>query len=475
MKLHIYLKTITPILLSLNLLLVTEPTVLGTTNNSDRNINIAQINQQSSQNNENKKLIKSFEELKKSIQSFNSELQSAVNNPEQRDKINSQDVISKIEKFREELSKIQQTEQVKKVIEITDDINATVEPLKDGLKTEGVTKVQRQLASFDGESVPKNYDGKFGPATQSKINNFLNINIDALEKESNQIKTNFQKGLDPQNKLPIENLPATTNTDVITELHSRVNTLKNDINKLSLIVYMLLFMILIGMGIYGYKFYLFVNTPNKKAAPNNNKTQFIDIENFQRELSEVYKILNRLEQKIKEIENSSQNNNPTNQTYSSTYTNPITHQPITQNRQVAYIHQPTNSNLHFQSHTSNSNSQLLSTYNHNSRSLSRSAITVSESEYTAEQRRLGRSVSPILESSNRGNYWILAEGSHEYLFPKGGMKINEHNYHTIATFFECVGYQPNISNNFTVVKAAKVSSIGEQWELREIGQLHFSN
>jgi len=122
---------------------------------------------------------------------------------------------------------------------------------------------------------------------------------------------------------------------------------------------------------------------------------------------------------------------------------------------------------------SNSDSNLLSAYNLDSRSLSTRTITVSESDYTAEQRRLGRSVSPILKLNSRGSYWILKEGNNEYLFPKANLKINEHNYNTIATFFECVGYQPGALNNFTVVKLAKVSSIDERWELRETGQLNF--
>ena len=220
-----------------------------------------------------------------------------------------------------------------------------------------------------------------------------------------------------------------------------------------------------------------MNIPHKKAAPNNNKPQFIDIDNFQIELNEIYKSLNRLDQKIKEIESSYQNQNPTNQTHSSTYTNTGTNQPLNQNRQVGYIHQSVNSNLYSQSDISNSDSNLLSAYNLNSRSLSQSATTVSESEYTAEQRRLGRSVRSILESNNRGNYWILSEGSNEYLFPKGGMKINEHNYHTITAFFECMFkyHGSQATNKFKLIKPAKVVMIGssQTWQVTERGIIEF--
>ncbi|MTJ49509.1 hypothetical protein [Dolichospermum sp. UHCC 0259] len=117
---------------------------------------------------------------------------------------------------------------------------------------------------------------------------------------------------------------------------------------------------------------------------------------------------------------------------------------------------------------------LVSAYNINPHSLSEQAITVYETEYSFKQRLLGKKIQPILESDSRGNYWIITEGNDEYLVPKANIKINEHNYlATISTFFNCLGYNSNSSNTFTLVKPAKVYKIGEQWELIKIGELQF--
>jgi hypothetical protein len=471
MKRYINFKNIAPLILSISFLLGIGQIAMGTNANSSKeNSNGQEIIQQSDKNNQNAKLINAFNELKDSIKSFNSKLPLAVNNPSQQNEVNSQDVILKIEKLKKELSTVQQTETVKKNILILEEINTTIAPLKDGLQPDGVSQVQKKLDFFVREGISKKSYGKFGETTQQEIEKFLNQNLNALEKKVSQIKLEKINIASPQN-----NLAPAKNNDKSKELESQILELKNDIRKISAVVYILLFIILVGMGIYGYKFYIFVNTPNKKAVQNNNKMHFVDIDNFQIELNEIYKSLNRLDQKIKEIENRYQN--PTNQTYLSTYTNTGTNQPLNQNRQVGYIHQPVKSNLYSQSNISNSDSNLLSAYNLNSRSLSQSATTVSESEYTAEQRRLGRSVRSILESNNRGNYWILSEGSNEYLFPKGGMKINEHNYHTIAAFFECMfkcqGSQA--TDKFKLIKPAKVVMIGssQTWQVTERGIIEF--
>jgi hypothetical protein len=471
MKRSINFKNIAPLILSISFLLGIEQIAMGTnTNSSKENSNGQEIIQQSDKNNQNAKLINAFNKLKDSIKSFNSKLPLAVNNPSQQNEVNSQDVILKIEKLKKELSTVQPTETVKKNILILEEINTTIAPLKDGLQPDGVSQVQKKLDFFVREGISKKYYGKFGETTQQEIEKFLNQNLNALEKEVSQIKLEKINIASPQN-----NLAPAKNNDKSKELESQILELKNDIRKISAVVYILLFIILVGMGIYGYKFYIFVSTPNKKAMQNNNKMHFVDIDNFQIELNEIYKSLNRLDQKIKEIENRYQN--PTNQTYLSTYTNTGTNQPLNQNRQVGYIHQSVNSNLYSQSDISNSDSNLLSAYNLNSRSLSQSATTVSESEYTAEQRRLGRSVRSILESNNRGNYWILSEGSNEYLFPKRGIKINEHNYHTITAFFECMFkyHGSQATNKFKLIKPAKVVMIGssQTWQVTERGIIEF--
>ncbi|MEH2284794.1 MAG: hypothetical protein V7K90_26315 [Nostoc sp.] len=258
------------------------------------------------------------------------------------------------------------------------------------------------------------------------------------------------------------------------QIESQIGEMKNEIKILSVIVYILGFIIFVGLGLFLYKFYIFLNVSNKKVnnqSNHDNEPKFIDMEHFQIELNEIYKQFKKFDEQLTELKLVYQNRN--NQSYTSTYTDVITTQSVKPIKEASYPKKPVNTDLDLPPSISNYDSNLLSAYNLDSRSLSTRAITVSESDYTAEQRRLGRSVPPILEFNPRGSYWILKEDNNEYLFPKANLKINEHNYNTIATFFECIGYQSGALNNFTVVKSVKVSSIDERWELRETGQLNF--
>jgi hypothetical protein len=78
----------------------------------------------------------------------------------------------------------------------------------------------------------------------------------------------------------------------------------------------------------------------------------------------------------------------------------------------------------------------------------------------------------VFKSKPRGEYWII---DNKYLIPKPKHKIQEHNYETLATLFECYNYEPNGINNITLIKPAQVSLIDgeEKWQLEEIGILQF--
>ena len=119
----------------------------------------------------------------------------------------------------------------------------------------------------------------------------------------------------------------------------------------------------------------------------------------------------------------------------------------------------------------------VATYNKNPDSFSTEATEVSETEQSIEARRLGTSQPAIFEKARRGkgNYWILIQSGFSYLVPKANIKINEYNYETVETLFECQGYQSGYSSDFTLVKPAIVSPIlsGEKWQLVELGVLQF--
>ena len=242
---------------------------------------------------------------------------------------------------------------------------------------------------------------------------------------------------------------------------------------------------LVGLVLFCiYRIISIVEQQRKLAGLVKSNQTFIDTENFQMQMDEIFRTLNNLDTRLKQLENSHKNksqnqtqNQPQNQPQNYSYKSNPSQFPATPQRTEPVVKTKTFTSQSYQSanlsNLSNTNIQLVSVYNMNARSLSDQATTVSESEYTAEQRRLGRNVQPILESDSRGNYWIIVEGSMEYLVPKAKMKINEHNYLTISTFFNCSGYNPNSINNFTLIKPAKVSSIGDKWELIEVGELEF--
>lgn len=115
--------------------------------------------------------------------------------------------------------------------------------------------------------------------------------------------------------------------------------------------------------------------------------------------------------------------------------------------------------------------QLVATYNHNFNLLSKKAVQVSETEESMSQ----HSQSATLETTRRGNYWIINAGELNYLIPRPKLRINSHNYKFLDKLFDCCGYQLGEYNEILLLKSAKVSviSIGQKWELVERGVLYF--
>ena len=120
--------------------------------------------------------------------------------------------------------------------------------------------------------------------------------------------------------------------------------------------------------------------------------------------------------------------------------------------------------------------QLLKDYkDENKRTiLSQNAITVSAATESIDNSRLGIGKS-VLEKKRRGNYWILKQGSSQYLVPSDTININEYSIDTLKKLFECQGVNSEGSKGkFELLKPAKVSSIGEEkWQLSEPGKLEF--
>ena len=120
--------------------------------------------------------------------------------------------------------------------------------------------------------------------------------------------------------------------------------------------------------------------------------------------------------------------------------------------------------------------QLLKYYNDQEKRaiLSQNATTVSATIESIDNSRLGVG-KPVLEKQRRGSYWILKQGSSQYLVPSDTININEYSMDTLKKLFECQGVNSEGSKGkFELLKPAKVSSIGEEkWQLSEPGKLEF--
>lgn len=119
--------------------------------------------------------------------------------------------------------------------------------------------------------------------------------------------------------------------------------------------------------------------------------------------------------------------------------------------------------------------ELVDLYNKNAQQLKTQAMSVSETEESQSNRRLGEIKFIQFEQNNRGNFWILSLKEGEYLVPSQRLRINEFNYKTIKVIFACENYQPRYSERFVLIKPAKVSAAvnGKSWQLESSGVLKF--
>lgn len=467
-------------MLILSLSLTFTPKVYAVDNNMINNMIIAENtnNQKSNQ----KSMNQAFEDLKNAMKSFNDDLKTVINDKKgSLENINSQNILEKLDNLQQQIKSLSNNSQLPTIV---NDINSTItdidkilKPLRDGFSNKGnITQIQKELGFFQKRNIPDRYYGTFGKTTQEELEIFTNNKLEELEKQIKSLNSAVNtQGVTAKNPI----ISSTKNTiNKVKNDGVNINDVNSSLNKLTITVIILGF---ISLGLILFCIYRIITLVEEQRRlrgllpPHQTNQKFIDIDNFQVELNEVYRRLNNFDERLKQIERNYQNQNYQTQNYQnssfissnvtpiSRNTQPI--EPVTSNSYQAAKNTPT--------YLANTNIQLVSTYNISPRALSEQATTVSESEYTAEQRRLGRNISPLLECHSRGNYWIITEGNNEYLVPKANMKINEHNYLTISTFFNCLGYNHNSPNNFTLIKPAKVSKRGEEWELIEVGELQF--
>lgn len=121
---------------------------------------------------------------------------------------------------------------------------------------------------------------------------------------------------------------------------------------------------------------------------------------------------------------------------------------------------------------------LVDIFNNNPKLFSQNAIEVSETSESIDNRLLDYNQPVVLEkvSRNKGIAWVINIDSSDLLIPKNNLKINEYNYQTIESLFTCKDYKSGQSDDFRLVKPAKLTpkEKGETWELTEKGELQFN-
>ena len=128
---------------------------------------------------------------------------------------------------------------------------------------------------------------------------------------------------------------------------------------------------------------------------------------------------------------------------------------------------------------SNEEVKIINLYQKNNTEVLSRRVTqeVNVTEESVNNYRLGGQKIFLNKSSRgRGKYWIINEGSFKYLVPKKNLTIDQYSYNIIAeALFECKGYQQGRSQQFKVLKPAKVFELpeGEKWGLENKGILEF--
>jgi len=455
----------------LSMSLLSADKVYAVDHNITENIIIAQ------KPNKKANVSQALKDLKDAIKSFNDDIRKVVAENKNQNEVNSKSILKKLDNFNEELSSLPENIQTSKIVNninfTVSELDKIIKPLENGLTNNKITQVQKDLNFFKRRNIEEKFYGTVGKTTQEEIEKFtnnkikeLNTQIVSLESLLNKKEVKSTPGISPQP----QKSPSKAKNDGL-----ELNAVQSSLRNLTITVIILGF-ILLGLIIFCiYRIITLVEQQRQITNSLKNNQKFIDIDKFQIELNEIYKRLNNFDARLKQIESSSHNKtNKTPSNYSSTSPNIPISQPRTEPVYQPQPLQPRINQSYQPANISNTNIGVVSAYNINPRSLSEQAITVSETEYTSEQRRLGKNIQPILESNSRGNFWIITEGNDEYLVPKANIKINEYNYvTTISTFFNCLGYNSNSSNEFTLVKPAKVYRRGEQWELIEVGELQF--
>lgn len=214
-------------------------------------------------------------------------------------------------------------------------------------------------------------------------------------------------------------------------------------------------------------------------SPNQNLPNDLLLEQYLQKISNniqsLPEMLNLLQQINEHLSDQSHNFNRLFQSQQLAVQENLSSNEIKSENEISEPEDLSNTNEHSDEHNIIHDAEVYDLVeNYNKHADFRDKIEVSETQ-DSKSRRWGGSQEPAVFEPNhkgRGDYWII---NNQYLVPNPKQKINEHSYETISILFECFNYEQNATDNMTLIKPAKVSSINgeEKWRLEEMGTLEF--
>jgi|GEM_PF-1398671 len=477
MKHHFYLTlTLSSILLLVSPVRAVDDLVQDLPPGNINNIAIGVSQQQN--------ILEKFTGLKNAVRSFNRNLNNFVQDKKDTGNLNSRAVLAQINHLKQEIPTLSETPllspPVARSSAILKELERATKYLENGLKPKGVTGIQKYLGFFAKKKVNKKYYGNFGKTTQEEIEKFTNAKIQQLEKEITTIQSltgkTGTKSVAVLNTNSIGNIPSSSTKVDPKSNNPRLNNnepnnnakelaaLKSILDRIEKTAIIIGLIFLIGIVVCIYVLSQIIGNPemikrlNKLDQSNNNSMKkFKDLETRLGVIGDDQKTL------IEKINNLSNLDRFNGEQVSISEPPKLPVDKRYQSQKLPFT-------------PNNLENPIIVLYNNKANALIDRAIPVSEAKLTAYDRRLGRYTQPVLEETRRGNYWVIIEGAMNYLVPKFGIRINSHNYSTIALFFECFKYDHKSINDFKdfrLISPAIVSATGNKWELVERGELEF--
>ncbi|NEP80523.1 MAG: hypothetical protein F6K39_21535 [Okeania sp. SIO3B3] len=415
--------------------------------------------------NKQRDLEKSFNDVEKTHNEFQELLDDFMNNivkaikdKEEREVVDSSKVNQKLTeletKVAEYRKQIFQPRNEENLEPIFNDINENIEkirqitePLKDGLGEEAIGGVQLDLEVIPNQE--NKFFGELGSTTEKRIN-------ESLTKDSERLK---------------DKIIVLAQKEEIQKLNDKLQKILNELNQLKTLQ-PVLWIIVLALAVIILKPLFEESQPRRRkklTEERNNTVNSTDnsdiqelifkvddkVEDYYEELEKMSKTWEsereKLKNQINQLQQNQQvktqyNNNPDNKKlifelenqvkeisrqlqemsnwWNSQWRNlqnqqvrtpaNLTGGHIESRRTTNYPPRQVTSEPQMNRHTSanqysvSSGLQLISTYQQNPRLLSKSAIEVSETDQSIDQRRLGGGQGAILHKHRKGNYWIYA-------------------------------------------------------------------